>query len=98
MNIRLPISLALLSAALPASAQWRSTAYSLKAGWNSIYLNGDATWQSIEDQLADQADIVEVWRWNPDPASVQFVQRLALLGGWPGRAKTPLARRCSCAE
>jgi hypothetical protein len=25
-----------------------------------------------------------------DPASVQLVQRLALLGGWPGRAKTPI--------
>lgn len=67
--LALPAALLL---ATPASAQWRSTTYTLKTGWNSIWLNGDATYLTPDEHFAGQTDIVEVWRWNPNPDAVQF--------------------------
>ncbi len=69
----LPAAAALLCLTAPlATAQWRSTTYTLKPGWSSVYLNGDAAWQTLEDHLASQADILEVWRWNPADSQAQF--------------------------
>ena len=53
-----------------ASAQWQSTTFELKGGWNSIYLHGDATHDTIDDLFP--AEVIEVWRWNPNPTQVQF--------------------------
>ncbi len=64
--------LATLLAAGPASAQWRTTTYTLKPGWNAIWLNGDATYLTPDAHFAGQADIEELWRWNPNPDAVQF--------------------------
>lgn len=60
---------------LPATlihAQWQSTTYSLKGGWNSIFLHGDATHATPDELFAATPEILEVWRWNPNPSQVQF--------------------------
>ena len=67
-------TLAALVTTTPALAQWRSTTYTLKAGWNAIWLNGDATYLTPENHFSGQPDIVEIWRWNPNPDSVQFIE------------------------
>ena len=55
-----------------ASAQWKSTTYALKGGWNSIYLHGDASYATPTTLFASYPEILEVWRWNPNPNQVQF--------------------------
>ncbi|MDB4472175.1 hypothetical protein N9073_06340 [Akkermansiaceae bacterium] len=52
-------------------AQWQSTTYTLKGGWNSIYLHGDAKQDTIANLLP--AEVLEVWRWNPNPNQVGFI-------------------------
>ena len=66
--------LALCSAlfAINAQAQWRSTTYNVKGGWNSIYLHGDASHATMDDLFASDPEVLEVWRWNPNPNQVQF--------------------------
>lgn len=66
------LTLPALLLATPALAQWRSTDYALKPGWNAIWLNGDATYLTPDQHFASQPDVEEVWRWNPNPDSVQF--------------------------
>ena len=58
--------------AATAHAQWQSTTYTLKGGWNSIYLHGDATQVTPDVLFAGHSEILEVWRWNPNPNQVQF--------------------------
>ncbi len=53
-------------------AQYQSTTYALKGGWNAIYLHGDATHTTLDALLASHAQVVSVWRWNPNPKQVQF--------------------------
>ena len=55
-----------------AQAQWQSTTYTLKGGWNSIYLHGDATHATPDELFAAHPEVLEVWRWNPNPTQVQF--------------------------
>ena len=55
-----------------AQAQWQTTTYTLKGGWNSIYLHGDATHATLDELFASNPEVVEVWRWNPNPTQVQF--------------------------
>jgi hypothetical protein len=62
----------LLLFASAASAQWQSVNYSLKGGWNSIYLHGDAGYATPEALLTANPEVLEVWRWNPNPTQVQF--------------------------
>ena len=64
------LALASLLFAATAHAQWQSTTYTLKGGWNSIYLHGDASYDTPENLLP--AEVLEVWRWNPNPTQVQF--------------------------
>jgi hypothetical protein len=56
----------------PAHAQWQSVNYALKGGWNTIYLHGDATHATIETLLPTDTNVLEVWRWNPNPSQTQF--------------------------
>jgi hypothetical protein len=58
--------------ALTASAQWQNTTYTLKGGWNSIYLHGDATHATADELFAAHPEVLEVWRWNPNPNQVGF--------------------------
>ena len=57
--------------AVTARAQWQSTTYTLKGGWNSIYLHGHAKQDTIANLLP--AEVLEVWRWNPNPNQVGFI-------------------------
>ncbi len=56
-----------------AQAQWQTTTYTLKGGWNSIYLHGDATHATLDELFASNPEVLEVWRWNPNPSQVQFI-------------------------
>lgn len=55
-----------------ASAQWQTSTYQLKGGWNAIHLSGDARQAPIEQLLPPE--VIEVWRWNPNPAQAQFTE------------------------
>ena len=55
-----------------AQAQWQSATYTLKGGWNSIYLHGDATHVTPDVLFSGHSEILEIWRWNPNPTQVQF--------------------------
>jgi len=55
-----------------ARAQWQTTTYSLKGGWNAIYLHGDATHATPDQLFAAHPEVLEVWRWNPNPNQTQF--------------------------
>jgi hypothetical protein len=66
------LTLASLCFAATAHAQWQSTTYTLKGGWNSIYLHGDATHATLDELFAANTEVLEVWRWNPNPTQVQF--------------------------
>ena len=73
MNLKaLLFALGYLLFAASASAQWDTTTYSLKGGWNSIYLHGDATHATPDDLFASNPEVIEIWRWNPNPNQVQF--------------------------
>jgi hypothetical protein len=71
-SLLLTLTLATLFLAATARAQWQSTTYTLKGGWNSIYLHGDATHATPEQLFAANPEVLEVWRWNPNPTQVQF--------------------------
>jgi hypothetical protein len=66
------LAFASLFIAATAQAQWQSTTYTLKGGWNSIYLHGDATHATPDELFASNPEVLEVWRWNPNPDQVQF--------------------------
>ena len=66
------LTLATLLLAATAHAQWQSTTYTLKTGWNSIYLHGDATHATPDELFAAYPEVIEVWRWNPNPTQVGF--------------------------
>ena len=55
-----------------AKAQWQTTTYSLNSGWNSIFLHGDATHATPDELFASKPEVLEVWRWNPNPNQVGF--------------------------
>jgi hypothetical protein len=66
------LALASLFLAATAHAQWQSTTYTLKGGWNSIYLHGDATHATPDQLFASHPEVLEVWRWNPNPNQTGF--------------------------
>ena len=77
MNLKaLLFALCALLFAASAHAQWRTETYTLKGGWNAIYLHGDASYAvpGTEDgeMFAENPEVLEVWRWNPNPNQVQF--------------------------
>ncbi len=74
LRSRLPgISLlSLICLTTAAQAQWQSTNYTLKGGWNAIYLHGEATYAPPATLFSANPQVLEVWRWNPNPNQVQF--------------------------
>jgi hypothetical protein len=66
------IALLFIVLATAAQAQWQTTNYSLKGGWNSIYLHGDASHAAPATLFASETEVLEVWRWNPNPNPLQF--------------------------
>lgn len=80
MNSRLSLALVAALAAVPsaARAEWLTQSFALRAGWNAVFLHVDASHATL-DQLVGTAaptltPIDQVWRWNPDPVSGQFIQ------------------------
>ena len=68
-----PLFSGLLLALAPfAHAQWQTPTYTLFGGWNSIYLHGDATHATLDQLFAANPEIIEVWRWNPNPNQTQY--------------------------
>ncbi len=62
---------------LPAKAEWLTQSITLQAGWNAVFLHVDATHATI-DQLVGAGSpaltpIQQIWRWNPNPATGQFI-------------------------
>ena len=55
-----------------AQAQWQTTTYPLNSGWNSIYLHGNASYVTPDVLFASKSEVLEVWRWNPNPNQVGF--------------------------
>lgn len=80
MNSRLALAVAALLAAVPlaAQAQWTTQSLTLKAGWNAVFLHLDASHATLDQLVGASAPtltpIDQVWRWNPTPATGQFVQ------------------------
>jgi hypothetical protein len=66
------LTFASLFLAATAHAQWQSTTYTLNGGWNSIYLHGNATHATLDEFFAAKPEVLEVWRWNPNPNQVGF--------------------------
>lgn len=69
---KLLLALGSLLFAATAHAQWQSVTYTFKSGWNAIYLHGDASYTTPSTLFANYPEVVEVWRWNPNPTQVQF--------------------------
>ena len=69
-NLLLPFGFCLLT--FQVQAQWQSTNYTLKGGWNAIYLHGEATYAPPATLFSANPEVIEVWRWNPNPNQVQF--------------------------
>ncbi len=68
----LPLFLALALGGSVARAQWQNVTYTLHGGWNSIYLHGDASHATIDTLFAARPEVIEVWRWNPNPNPAQL--------------------------
>jgi hypothetical protein len=70
--------LGLASLALPARAQWVTQTLQLKTGWNAVFLHVDAKHATLEQLVGAAAPVVtpieQVWRWNPNSATHQFIQ------------------------
>lgn len=62
-----------------ASAQWVTESYSFKPGYNAIWLSIDASKNAADEgRTVDQvinANVEEVWQWNPDASSTQFIDQ-----------------------
>ena len=67
--LTLILSLSVLSG---IQAQWVSKTYTLPPGWSSIWLSGDATYDTVGNLFPSA--ITQVWRWNPNPEKIQFIQ------------------------
>lgn len=69
---------ALTVAAASAHAQWVTQTLVLKAGWNAVYLHVDASYATLDRLVGASAPVLtpieQVWRWNPAPATGQFVE------------------------
>ncbi len=79
MNRKLSILiLGLTWLGLPAQAQWVTQTLRLQPGWNAVYLHVDASHATLEQLVGAAAPVVtpieQVWRWNPSPATHQFIR------------------------
>jgi hypothetical protein len=73
--MKTPSALAVIGCILSTAtlhAQWKTETYSLKGGWNAIYLHGDATHTTPAELFRNHPEVLEIWRWNPNPDAVEF--------------------------
>ena len=66
------VALALFIALPAARAQWKTETYPLHGGWNAIYLHGDASHATPAKIFENHPQVLEVWRWNPNPDQTGF--------------------------
>lgn len=55
-----------------ASAQWVSESYPLKAGYNAIWLTIDCSDRTVDELLAGNTQVTEIWQWNVDASANRF--------------------------
>ncbi|MFN0069232.1 MAG: hypothetical protein ACKVYV_16550 [Limisphaerales bacterium] len=71
------VACALAVLAPAARAQWLTQSLDLKAGWNAVYLHVDASHATLDQLVGAGAPVItpieQVWRWDPDPATAQFI-------------------------
>ena len=48
-----------------ARAQWLTETYSAPAGYSALWVGLDLSHTTLDQLLASQTTISEVWRWNP---------------------------------
>jgi len=53
-------------------AQWISQTNALRAGWNAVYLHVDASYTNIDQLMAANLPIHEIWYWQPALPTGQF--------------------------
>ena len=62
----------LLAMAPFANAQWQEQDLNLSPGWNAVYMHVDSTHSGIA-ALAAGTQVQEVWLWQPDLTTAQYV-------------------------
>ncbi len=62
----------LLAMAPFANAQWQEQNLNLSPGWNAVYMHVDSTHSGIA-ALAAGTQVQEVWLWQPDLTTAQYV-------------------------
>ena len=65
-------TVALLMSAWSARGQWQTQTMTVKPGWNAVFLHVDASHVSVADLLSG-LPINEVWLWQPNLSTLQFV-------------------------
>lgn len=68
----LRVTAGMLLAAPALHAQWKTETYNLKGGWTAIYLHGDASHVTPAELFKNRPEVLQVWRWNPNPDQIQF--------------------------
>jgi len=65
----------LLACAERASAQWQTQTLTIKPGWTAVYLFVDASYTNLDYLVGSDPGnpITEIWMWQPNVSSVQFV-------------------------
>lgn len=66
------VAAGMLVAAPALHAQWKTETYNLKGGWTAIYLHGDASHVTPAELFKNRPEVLQVWRWNPNPDQIQF--------------------------
>jgi hypothetical protein len=67
----------LLALTVPARSQWITQTLTLRSGWNAVCLHVDASHATLHELIGVAAPAIrpieQVWRWNVNPASAQFI-------------------------
>lgn len=53
---------------------WVTQTFPLRTGWSAIYSHVDAGSATLDQLAQGNLDIEEVWRWNPEFSSLQFLE------------------------
>jgi hypothetical protein len=72
--ITLGLVLLLLSMPKPSMGEPVTQTIPLQPGWNAVFLEVAPVSTAPAEVFADVPDLLSVWRWNPNTATVEFVQ------------------------
>ena len=59
---------------LDVQAEPISVTFTLTPGWNSVFLQVEPENSNPSEVFSDIADLVSVWKWNPNAGAVEFIQ------------------------